>query len=136
LEVKKRDQEGELPTWIMVTTNIRRFSFSDLTLVHQKQPQRRIGKLVVDGTSFDMSEIVMSGSYSFVRNEGQSSKTGQLWKVRVGHSNAQKVASGSSPSKPGTDMLLIALFSSRFRRMMDGSSWRDIRKHTDLRSKS
>lgn len=70
----------------MVTTNIRRFAFSDLhlELQQQQQPRERIGKLVIDGTSFDISEKVMSGSGSFVREEGRSSKTGQLWKVRAG----------------------------------------------------
>lgn len=90
VEVVKQDNGGELPTWIMVTTNIRRFSFSDLSSALQQQLQRHIGKLVVDGTSFDMSKSAMSVSYSFVRKEGRSSKTGQLWKVRASNGDAQK----------------------------------------------
>ncbi|KAF9150478.1 hypothetical protein BG015_007724 [Linnemannia schmuckeri] len=81
LEVVKGDQVGELPTWIMVTTNIRRFAFSDLHLALQRQRHGRIGKLVIDGTTFDLTGRVMSGSGSFVREDGRLSKTGQLWKI-------------------------------------------------------
>ncbi|KAG9062426.1 hypothetical protein KI688_005341 [Linnemannia hyalina] len=82
LEIVKRDHGGELPTWIIATINIRRFAFSDLYLeLQQQQPRERIGKLVIDGTSFDMTERVMSGSGSFVREERRSSKKGQLWKI-------------------------------------------------------
>ncbi|KAH7044264.1 hypothetical protein BKA57DRAFT_469111 [Linnemannia elongata] len=82
LEIVKGDQEGELPTWKMATTNIRRFAFSDLHLeLQQQQPRERIGKLVIDGVFFDMSERVISGSVSFVREEGRSFKTEQLWKI-------------------------------------------------------
>ncbi|KAF8948106.1 hypothetical protein BGZ47_006514 [Haplosporangium gracile] len=81
LEVMKGDHGGKLPTWIMVTTNIRRFTFSNLHLALQQQRHGRIGKLVIDGTTFDLTGRDLSGSVSFVKEDRQSSKTGQLWKI-------------------------------------------------------
>ncbi|KAG0373548.1 hypothetical protein BGX24_011557 [Mortierella sp. AD032] len=74
LEIEKGHDGGELPTWILVTTNIRRLSFADL-------PLTRFAKLVVDGTSITFDKGIVSGSVTLVRSEGRLSKTGQRWKI-------------------------------------------------------
>ncbi|KAK3839610.1 MAG: hypothetical protein J3R72DRAFT_492567 [Linnemannia gamsii] len=74
LEIEKGHDGGELPTWTLVTTNIRRLSFADL-------PSTRFAKLVVDGTSIAFDKDIVSGSVTLVRSEGRLSKTGQRWKI-------------------------------------------------------
>ncbi|KAG0272147.1 hypothetical protein BGZ95_012110 [Linnemannia exigua] len=74
LEIVKGHDGGELPTWVLATTNIRRLSFADL-------PSTRFAKLVVDGTSIAFNKDIVSESVTLVRSEGRLSNTDQRWKI-------------------------------------------------------
>jgi hypothetical protein len=70
---------GGQPVWILVTTNIRRFSFSGFPW----SSTIPFTKLLIDGTPIDVTEDILFGATTLIRNEGRALAGGQRWKVRV-----------------------------------------------------
>ncbi|KAF9124931.1 hypothetical protein BGW39_007787 [Mortierella sp. 14UC] len=78
LEIVKDNSGGGEPIRILVTTNIRRFRFSGFSSSSTSTP---FSKLVVDGTPFPVTEDILSGAVTFIRNEGRALMAGRRWKT-------------------------------------------------------